>query len=89
MILPVGEETDAVGTRKNIVKMVFQLRQREILVNDLPHLKSWLHVERDLGDDTQPAQSDDCAGKPVAVFLPGQGHDLAISRDDFHRRDSR
>src|SRR6476646_9723044 len=47
MILPVGKETDAVGTGKNVVQMFFQLSQRELFVNDLPPLNGWLQVASD------------------------------------------
>ena len=65
------------------------MRQRQILVNHLPHLEGWLHIECDLGDYAQSAQSNPRAGKPVPIFLPGQGHDLTVRRDDFQSGHSR
>ena len=61
MILPVGENADAVAAREDIVQVMFKLREREVFIHHLSHLKGRLHIERDLGDNTEGSKSDDGA----------------------------
>src|SRR5438309_292134 len=66
MILPVSKDADAITTRKNIIEMMFELREGEIFIDHLGHLEGWLHLERDLCDHTQAAQPNDGAWEFVA-----------------------
>src|SRR5438132_3391388 len=66
MILPIGKETDTVTTGKNIVEVMFELREREILIDHLGHLEGRLHLEGDLCDHTKGSKSDHGAWKFVA-----------------------
>ena len=66
MILPIGKDTDTVTARKNIVQVMFKLREGEVFPDHLCHLKSWLDRERDLCDHTKSSKSDHCACKFVS-----------------------
>src|SRR5437763_750593 len=63
MILPIGKEADTVSAGKNIVEVMFELREREILINHLGHLESRLHLEGDLCNHTKGSKSDHGAWK--------------------------
>ena len=66
---------------------MFELVHGEVFVDDLLHLERWLDVERDAGDDAQAAEIDDAAEETVAVFLTGEGDDLAICGHQFEGHD--
>src|ERR1700756_4306664 len=66
MILPIGKETDTVTTGKNIVEVMFELREREIFIDHLGHLEGRLRLEGDLCDHTKGSKSDHGAWKFVA-----------------------
>ena len=66
MILPVGEDADTVAARKDVIEVMFELREGKIFINHLCHLKGRLHVERDPCNNSQRAKSNDCARKLVA-----------------------
>ncbi len=88
-VLPVGEETDAVATRHNCFKGGFQLIQRKVLVDILPHIKGWLNVNRDFGYNSKRAQADDGPGKLVAIFFTGENANLAVGRNELQGGNSR
>src|SRR5437763_5261752 len=58
MILPIGKEADTVSAGKNIVEVMFELRERENLINHLGHLESRLHLEGDVCNHTKGSKSD-------------------------------
>lgn len=55
LLLPVRKNTDAVSRSLDFVEVICQLRERQIFVNVLLHLKSRLDVKRDFGDDPESA----------------------------------
>src|ERR1700682_758472 len=59
LLFPVGEKADAVGAGDDSVKVFFDLIQRQIFVYVLAHLEGWLNIERDLGDYTECAKTND------------------------------
>ncbi len=61
VVLPVGEEADAVAAEEDLVEVFFELGDGEVLVDDLGDLEGWDEVEGGFGDDTDVAESDDCA----------------------------
>ncbi len=87
MILPISKDAYAITARKNIVEVMFELREGEIFIDHLGHLEGWLHLERDLCDHTQRAQSDYSAWKFVAQFFAGEGQDISTG-DNLHRTNS-
>ena len=56
MILPVGEETDAVAAGKNFLQVLLQLFHGQVLIDHLGHLIGGLDIERDLGHNTDRTQ---------------------------------
>ena len=50
VVLPVGEEADAVAAGEDGVEVVLELVHGQVFVDDLPHLEGGLDVEGDLGD---------------------------------------
>ena len=66
MILPVSKEADAIPACKNIVEVMFELREGEIFIDHLGHLEGWLHLERDLCDYAQCSKSNHGPRKFVA-----------------------
>ncbi len=69
--------------------MVFHLRQRQVLVDVLAHIKRRQNVERQLGDDAEAAEAHGCPAKLLAVPFARQMDDVAGAGDDLHRRDGR
>src|SRR6266404_6609491 len=69
-VLPVGKETHAVAARENVFEMIFQLPEGQILINNLSHDESRLNVQRDLGHDAKPTQSNDRPAKAFAILCP-------------------
>ncbi len=61
VVLPVGEEADAVAAEEDIVEVLFKLGDGEVLVDGLGDLKCGDEVEGGLGDDADVAERDDCA----------------------------
>lgn len=53
----------------------------------LPHPEGRLQVERERGDDPEPTECDDRAVEDVGMALARKSDDLAVGRDDLHRRD--
>src|SRR5215475_10790316 len=69
IFLPVREKADAVTARHNGFKALFQFAEGQILINILPDLIAWPHVESYLGYDAKPAESHHCAEELVAVLF--------------------
>ena len=61
--------------------MVFQLAEREVLVNVLAHLEAGLNIERDLCDDAKGAEPHDCAMERLAIVFARQIYYLARCSD--------
>ena len=87
MVLPVGEEAEAVAGAEDVVEVVLELGEGKILVDDLAHLEGRLDVEGDGGDDTERAEVDDGAEEVVAVLLARDVDDVSVGGDDFKRCD--
>ncbi len=83
VILPVGEQTDAVAAGKDFLQVVLQLIHGQVLVDHLSHLKGRLHVERDLGDYADRPQVHHCPLESIAIPLPGENQHLTVGRDHF------
>src|SRR5882724_3185654 len=88
LVLPVGEEPDAVGSGKNLVEVVFERVEGKIFVDGLGDLISRLDIERHFGDDTKCAEADHSAGENIGVGFSGEFHDVAGGADDFERGDN-
>src|SRR5215475_7775026 len=69
IFLPICEQADAVTARHNGFKVLFQFAEGQVLINMLPDLIAWLHVESYLGYDAKPAESNYCAEELVAVLF--------------------
>ena len=87
MVLPVGEEADAVAAEEDLVEVVLEVIEGEIFVDGLRDLKGGLDVERDGGDDAEGSEMDDRAGEGVGVFRAGDGVEAAVGGDDLHGGD--
>ena len=61
VVLPVGEEADAVTAEKDFVEMLFELRHGEVLIDGLGDLEGWDEIDGGFGDDADVAEGDDCA----------------------------
>ena len=72
-LLPIGEQADAVAGRDDVLEVISDLRHRQIEVHVLSHRERRLHVQRDLGDDAERAETDDRRLKRVAVLLRASG----------------
>ena len=83
VVLPVGEEADAVAAEEDLVEMFFELRHGEVFVDGLRDLEGGLDVEGDAGDDAEGSEMDDGAEELVAVFGAGEGVELAVGGDDL------
>src|SRR5215510_2701753 len=69
IFLPIREQADAVTARHNGFKVLFQFAKGQVLINMLPDLIAWPHVESYLGYDAKPAESHHCAEELVAVLF--------------------
>src|ERR1039458_6066887 len=87
LLLPVGEQADAVGARLNVIEMVLHLSERHVLIHVLPHRIGGLDIERDPGDHTESAETDHGAPEDLAVGLARQFHHFACRGDDFEGGD--
>src|SRR5882724_6371393 len=65
LILPVGEETHAVGSGKNLVEVVFERVEGKILEDGLGDLIGRLNIERNVCNDTERAETNRRAGENV------------------------
>ena len=77
VVLPVGEEADAVGAGLDGVEMVFHGGEGEVFVDELAHLVGGLDVESDSCDDAKRAEADDSALEEIVVFLAREFHYVA------------
>jgi len=83
VVLPVGEEADAVSGAEDPVEIAFQFGKREVLVDGLSDLERRLEVQGDAGDDSDGAEADDCGGELVSISVAGQMEDVTGGGDDF------
>jgi len=51
VILPVGEEADAVAAEEDLVEVFFEMRHGEVFIDGLSDLEGGDEVERGFGDD--------------------------------------
>ena len=72
VVLPVGEEADAVAAEEDVVEVVLELVEGEVFVDGLRDLEGGQEVECDGGDDAEGAEMDDGAEEGVAVFVRGR-----------------
>jgi hypothetical protein len=72
MVLPVGEEADAVAAGHDGFEIVLELVDGEVLVDDLGHLEAWADVERDLVTTPRAPRPTTAPRKMVAVFFAGE-----------------
>src|SRR5574341_744648 len=68
-IAPIGEQADAVRTRKEFIEVILQLRQRQVFVNILPHLKGRRNIECKLCDHAESAQTNNGTVKVLTVLF--------------------
>src|ERR1019366_5148466 len=87
LLLPVGEQTDAVGARLDVIEVVLHLSERQVLVHVLPHRIGGLDIERDPGDHAESAKPDHGSLEDLAVGFTRQFHHVACRRDDFNAGD--
>ena len=71
VVLPVGEEADAVAAEEDLVEVVLEMVEGEVFVDELRDLEGGLDVEGDGGDDAEGAEVDGGAGEDVGVFARG------------------
>ncbi len=87
VVLPVGEEADAVAGGEDGVHVVFELVHGEVFVDDLAHLEGGLDVEGDGGDDAECAEVDDGSTEVFGVLLGGDGEEFAVGGDELEGGD--
>ena len=83
VILPVGEEADAVGAAHDGVKVLHHLGKGHVFIDFLLHQIGRLDVKRHLGDNTQATQPHDRAQKGLAIAFTGEGDHFAVGGDQF------
>ena len=83
VMLPVGEQADAVGTGHDLFEVVLQARCWKILVDRLRHIEGRRKIEHHLGDNAKTAQRDDRAIKLFAILVSGQYLQLSRSCDEL------
>jgi hypothetical protein len=66
VILPVGEGTNAIAAGKDIVQVMFELRERKVFIHHLSHLKARLHIKGNFGDNTERSKPNYSTLKSVA-----------------------
>ena|SRR5436305_3659679 len=71
LLLPVGEQADAVSRFFNFIEMSLQFAEWKVLVDILTHGEGGLNRERDGGDDAQSAQPNHGAAKGVPILIAG------------------
>jgi len=87
VLLPVGEEADAVAGRKDMEQAVLEFVEREVFVDGLDDLEGGLEVERETGDDAKRAERDYGSGEDVGVCRSGKVKEFAASGDEVDRAD--
>jgi len=83
VVLPVGEEADAVAAEEDLVEMFFEVGHGEVFVDDLSDLEGGLDVEGDVGDDAEGAEVDDGSAEDVGVGGAGEGVEGAVGGDEL------
>ena len=68
MVLPIGEEANAVAAAEDGIEIVLKLVERQVLIDDLLHLIGRFEIEREAGDDAECAQSDYGASEMIGIF---------------------
>ena len=87
MVLPVGEEADAVAAEEDLVEVVLEMVEGEVFVDELRDLEGGLDVEGNGGEDAEGAEVDYGSGEDVGVLRAGDGVDRAVVGDDLHGGD--
>src|SRR6202008_3040208 len=87
LLLPIGEQTHAVGCGHDFVKVILHFREGKILIDILLNLKSRLDVERNFCNDAESGEADDSAGKNIRIVFAGKLDDIARSVDDVESGD--
>ena len=86
MILPVGEETDAVAGAEDVVEVILEMIERQIAIDRLGDLVGRQQVQRDACEHAERAQVNHSSEELVAVFLAREMQNLAVCGDDLQRR---
>ncbi len=89
VILPVGEQADAVAAGEDLLQVMLQLIHREVFVNHLTDLKGRLYRQRNPGYHPDRTQVDRGPMEPFAIPLPGDRQRLPVRRDYFQAGDGR
>src|ERR1700691_793008 len=89
VILPVGEQADAVAASEDLLQVVLQLVDGQVLINHLTDLKGWLHLECDLGDNADCTQVHGHPLESFAIVLSGENQHITIRRYHFQPGNSR
>ena len=87
LVLPIGEQADAVGAGFDGVEVVFHRARRRDFRRRIGASEGGLDVEGDFGDYAERAEADDCALERVGVLLAGQFDDVAGGSDEFQGGD--
>src|ERR1700758_4954613 len=87
MMLPVGEEADAVAAAEDLVEVVLEVVEGKILIDGLCDLKRGQQVERDAGDNAERAEADNGAEELIAVLFAREMQRLSVGGDNIERGD--
>ena len=87
VVLPVGEEADAVAAEEDFVEVVFELRDGKVFVDGLGYLEGGLDVEGDTGNDAEGSEIDGGGEEVVAVVGAGEMVDGTVGGDELDRGD--
>ena len=77
---PICKQADAVSLRHHGIKMGLELGKRQILIDNLLYLETWLHPERELCHHAQRAQPHHRAIKGRAERVGRHRHKLTRRR---------
>ena len=86
---PIRKQADAIGMRHHVIKMGLKLGKGQIFIDNLLHLETRLHPERELRHHPQRAQPHHRAIKGRAERIGRHRHKLARRRQHLksqHRR---
>ena len=83
VVLPVGEEADAVAACEDVIEVMLEVSEGEVFVDGLGDLEGGLDIEGDSGKDTESSEMNDGSRKDVGVFGARDGVDGPVVGDDL------
>src|SRR6266853_5826673 len=89
LLLPIREESHAVGTGHDRIKMPVQFAEGQIFVHVLPHHVAGLNIQRKFSYDSQCAKPHYGRVKSFTMPLPRQIYNISRCANEFNARHGR